>query len=392
MRFPTLRARTADPSRSISNRPPADPRSRCTSPGCAAPARPARCASSHPSPGSSRAPSCASPSGCRSQPSRARSAGRCEPDAPGRKRGNEPRAGYALTSARNTRVGSAITPSPMISTREFVSLCLRMTLAAFSISPSTLWPFNRISSPPSLRERRRPGDQRAQRRNGARGHRVEHALVPTGLLGPRPLDDDVVEAERRDLLVSQAHRRSMGSMRIHSTSGRAIASTMPGRPPPDPTSPTRPAGNSGARDRRIQDVTVPEARQLLRSDQAALLAVLRQRAGELAREVDAITEQLTGRRGLLLEERSRSANHRVAVAALAIRLRDVPALGDDVVDDLALVRAHRRQRRLRMRRPRGARSPGLRARRVRHGARHEIPRRRGSGARTRPSLAAPRGE
>lgn len=63
---------------------------------------------------------------------------------------------------------------------------------------------------------------------------------------------------------------------------------MPGRPPPDPTSPTRdPAGNSGA--------------AALRPDEAPLLAVFGEVQREAARQLDAVAEQRRRLGGLGLE-------------------------------------------------------------------------------------------
>ena len=86
-------------------------------------------------------------------------------------------------------------------------------------------------------------------------------------------------------------------MRIHSTSGRAIASTSPGRPAPEPMSPTRPV-NSGAITALFSTWRVHSRGWFEWADQSTLFAVLAQRGGEPPRQVDAVAEDLCGDRRL----------------------------------------------------------------------------------------------
>ena len=76
-------------------------------------------------------------------------------------------------------------------------------------------------------------------------------------------------------------RRSSGSTSVTARSGRAIASTRPGRPAPEPMSHTEaPSGGSARPARRaVEQVPVPQPRRLARPDQAADDAVGRQQLG-----------------------------------------------------------------------------------------------------------------
>ena len=75
-------------------------------------------------------------------------------------------------------------------------------------------------------------------------------------------------------------RRSSGSTRVTRRSGRAIASTSPGSPAPEPMSQTvAPLGHHLAQHRAVEQVPVPQPGRLPRTDQAAHHAVGRQQLG-----------------------------------------------------------------------------------------------------------------
>lgn len=149
------------------------------------------------------------------------------------------------TVARTTRDGSSRSPSPTTSSRAFVTRYLRSCFSAASISVAPLAPLRRINSPPL-------------RTSGAvSGTSVRSALTARAVTASSTGPNFQSSARARttstlsspssvDCSVSQATRRSIGSMSTHCTSGRAIARTIPGSPAPEPTSPTRPGENSGA--------------------------------------------------------------------------------------------------------------------------------------------------
>ena len=87
--------------------------------------------------------------------------------------------------------------------------------------------------------------------------------------GPRTTVD-MVEPERSTTSSRKVVRRSSGSSSVISGPGRASASGIPGRPAPEPTSPTgRPAGPASDSTRAVQQVPLPQPGHLARPDQPA---------------------------------------------------------------------------------------------------------------------------
>ena len=80
-------------------------------------------------------------------------------------------------------------------------------------------------------------------------------------------------------------RRSSGSSRIIRTEGRSIAITRPGSPAPEPTSTTSvSSGINSTTTAQFQQVPVPQAGNLTRTEQATLHAIGGQQVGKPGRQ------------------------------------------------------------------------------------------------------------
>ena len=262
----------------------------------------------------------------------------------------------AAQATRTPRAGDGTRPSPS------TDHLRRRAAQASPARPAPPRPRPRRccpSWPPAPRrarhQRHRPAEQPVERRDRARGHDVE-TLAPVQLLGPAAHDRHAGRAPDRATTSSRnVVRRSSGSTRVTVRSGRAMASTRPGRPAPEPTSHTRaPSGTSLGQHRAVEQVPLPQPGHLARADQTPDRARVGQPARRTPRQrqsrSDANTPRAASGAGgaVSRETTDRSASGRVdhhEPARLdALGLRDQAGCGHRVVDDLPLERGHRVER------------------------------------------------
>ena len=193
-------------------------------------------------------------------------------------------------------------------------------------------------------------NQPVQRSDGRERHHVERPAPVTSSARARTTSTWRDRAASTTS-VRKVVRRSSGSSRVTVRSGRAIASTRPGSPAPEPTSITaRPAGRA-AEQRAVQQVPVPEPGGLTRPDQTTLHPVGGQQTRRIAQRgsrSDAKSSVPRARAWRLFHVKHRS----MPAGRMTTQRRRLDALGlraqasgrDRVVHDLALERRHRAQR------------------------------------------------
>ena len=120
----------------------------------------------------------------------------------------------------------------------------RALAAACAISSAAEAPLHRQQDAAGRDQGQGPGQQSRQRSHRAGGHHVE-AVSAGGVLGPArgPRSTRSAPSSAHGLVAGSGRDAAIGSTRVTSRSGRARASTSPGRPAPEPRSaPAPPRG------------------------------------------------------------------------------------------------------------------------------------------------------
>lgn len=136
-----------------------------------------------------------------------------------------------------TVVGGSITPTPHRRTTG-ADPPSRATSAACEVASSAaVDPFNASTRPPTAANGRH---HRTSRSSGATARAVTTSAGSSRTSSARPRTTVTVEVRPRWLTASdrKAVRRASGSTRVMRRSGRTTASTIPGKPAPEPTSTT----------------------------------------------------------------------------------------------------------------------------------------------------------
>ena len=216
--------------------------------------------------------------------------------------GPDPNVGVGPASTRTTVVGKDSEFDPMWTTSGSRPPSRRRVAPAAASSSAARRPLHREDDAARAGERQRPGEQPLERGHRARGDHVERP-VPVQLLGPAAHHLDLVGQPELRRPPRRGSAYAAAAARAASPAGRGGGSRGPGRAGRHRCRrrrPWRPSGTRSVDDRAVEEVPLPEPRDLTRTEQAALGARAGQQVGVLLGQGEARSEhprRLRGRRG-----------------------------------------------------------------------------------------------
>ena len=194
---------------------------------------------------------------------------------------SQPSRDGRVASTRTTVVGGSIRSDPARAPSTAPAPYLRSAVVAAAISSCSRRPLHRHQGPTLADQGHRPAEQPLQRRDRAGGHHVELAACRAA---PRPAPRTTSTLSRPECARPPRRGRwcAAAGARPGSPTGRAapVASTSPGSPAPLPMSQTsRALRDRVGQERAVDQVPLPEPRDLAGTDQAADHPVVGQQGG-----------------------------------------------------------------------------------------------------------------